>query len=360
MISHAEFLELVLADEVARRDRQSATLRARTAKLDPAMTLEAWDGDAAVTYDTHVWAELTSLRFVDNANSALILGPVGVGKTHLAHALGHIACRRGRKVHAERADRLFKRLRAARLDHTHDVEMRRLIAVDLLIIDDFALQALDPAETTDVYELVVERHLKSATLVTSNRDPTEWLAALADPLLAQSAIDRLQPSAWELVVEGESYRRRQKPTFADHPARNRPPRRRHVVDNHHAAHDARTTTGNPPEVVPSTWQPPGPISVANDTVVLGVPCGAVQHIANTQRLSTWSGSHMDLARSSRHRVRTSEARDVSSPRLGRGSGVPSSASGRCCQSVERRDDWLWTSAASPRAVQRPAPLLQLA
>ena len=216
-LTHAEFLELVLADEVARRDQQSATLRARTAKLDPSMTLQAWDGDAAVTYDTHIWAELTSLRFVDNANSALILGPVGVGKTHLAHALGHIAWRRGRKVHAERVDRLFKRLRATRLDHTHEVEMRRLIAVDLLIIDDFALQALDPAETADFYELVVERHLKSATLVTSNRDPNEWLAALADPLLAQSAIDRLQSSAWELVVEGESYRRRQKPTLTDDP-----------------------------------------------------------------------------------------------------------------------------------------------
>jgi hypothetical protein len=56
-LSHAEFLELVLADEVARRDRQSSTLRARTAKLDPAMTLEAWDGDANVNYDTHIWAE---------------------------------------------------------------------------------------------------------------------------------------------------------------------------------------------------------------------------------------------------------------------------------------------------------------
>ena len=74
-LTHAEFLELVLADEVTRRDHQSAGLRARTAKLDPTMTLEAWDGDAAVTYDQHVWAELTSLRFVDNANSALILGP---------------------------------------------------------------------------------------------------------------------------------------------------------------------------------------------------------------------------------------------------------------------------------------------
>jgi DNA replication protein DnaC len=110
-LSHAEFLELVLADEVDRRNRQSAALRAKTARLDPAMTLQAWDPDANVTYDQAMWAELTSLRFLDDAHNALILGPVGVGKTHLAHALGHIACRRGHKVHAERADRLFKRLK---------------------------------------------------------------------------------------------------------------------------------------------------------------------------------------------------------------------------------------------------------
>jgi DNA replication protein DnaC len=212
-LSHAEFLELVLADEVDRRNRQSTALRARTAKLDPAMTLDSWDPDAAVTYDHAMWTELVSLRFVDDAHNVLVLGPVGVGKTHLAHALGHIACRRGRRVHAERAERLFKRLKAARLDHSHDVEMRRLITVDVLIIDDFALQGLDPVETTDFYEIVVERHLKSTTVITSNRDPNEWLAALADPLLAQSAIDRLQSSAWELVIEGESYRRRQKPSL---------------------------------------------------------------------------------------------------------------------------------------------------
>jgi DNA replication protein DnaC len=212
-LEHAEFLELVLADEVDRRNRQAAALRARTARLDPAMTLETWDGDTTVTYDRTLWAELTSLRFVDDARGVFVLGPVGVGKTHLAHALGHIACRRGYKVHAERADRLFKRLKAARLDHSYDTELRRLIAVDVLIIDDFALQAHDATQTTDFYEIAVERHLKSATIITSNRTPDEWLAALADPLLAQSAIDRLQSTAWELVVEGESYRRRQKPTL---------------------------------------------------------------------------------------------------------------------------------------------------
>ena len=83
--------------------------------------------------------------------------------------------------------------------------------------DDFALHTLDATETADFYELTVERHKQTATVLTSNRDPSEWLAALADPLLAQSAIDRLQSAAWELVVEGESYRRRQKPSLT--PAR---------------------------------------------------------------------------------------------------------------------------------------------
>ena len=172
-LGHAELLELVLADEVARRERHATILRARTARLDPAMTLETWNAEAAVTYDHTLWAELTTLRFVQDAHGVLILGPVGVGKTHLAHALGHIACRRRLRVHADRADRLFKRLKAARLDNSHDAELRRLIAVDLLIIDDFALQAMNPTETADFYEIIVERHQSTATVVTSNRDPAK-------------------------------------------------------------------------------------------------------------------------------------------------------------------------------------------
>ena len=211
-LAHAAFLELVLADEIDRRDRTSAARRARSAGLDPAMTLEAWQDHDHVTYDHDVLAELTTLRFVEDAQAAFILGPVGVGKTHIAHAIGHIACRRRLRVHADRADRLFKRLKAARLDNSHETELRRLIAVDLLIIDDFALHGLDALATGDFYEIAVERHLTGATLLTSNREPPEWLGQLTDPLLAQSALDRLQSAAWELVIEGDSYRRRQKPT----------------------------------------------------------------------------------------------------------------------------------------------------
>jgi DNA replication protein DnaC len=210
---HADFLQLILADEVSRREAKSASLRARAAGLDPQMRIDTWDDTAAVTYDRQLWNELVSLRFLDGPHGALLLGAVGVGKTHLACALGHIAIRRRRTVHMTPAARLFKRLKAARLDNTLEAEMRRLAGVELLIIDDLALQAMDPTETADFYQLCVERHRKTATIVTSNRTPDEWLTMMADPLLAQSAVDRLASTAHELIIEGPSYRQRQKPSI---------------------------------------------------------------------------------------------------------------------------------------------------
>jgi IstB-like ATP binding protein len=145
------------------------------------MTLDCWDDTARITYDHAVWNEPCSLRFVESGHDAVIMGPVGVGKTFFATALGHAAVRRRFSVHFERCDRLLKRLRASRLDNSHDIEMRRLLRVDLLIIDDFALQPLDPLDTADIYELIVERH-----------------------------------RAAELVLDGECYRQRQEPGLTQH------------------------------------------------------------------------------------------------------------------------------------------------
>jgi hypothetical protein len=132
-MGHAEFLELVLADEVTRRENTSADRRAKTAGLDPTMTLDRWDDTTKITYDRAVWNELCSLRFVDAGHNAVIMGPVGVGKTFLATALGHAAVRRRFSVHFERCDRLLKRLRASRLDNSHDAEIRKLLRVDLAV-----------------------------------------------------------------------------------------------------------------------------------------------------------------------------------------------------------------------------------
>ena len=207
-MGHAAFLELVLADEVTRRESRSAMLRARTAGLDPSMRLDTWDELEDLTYDRALLSDLTTLAFTEAGNGVLVLGPVGVGKTHLATALGHIAIRRRLTVHAARADKLFTRLRGARLDNTLEAEIRKLARVDVLILDDFALRPLDATETNDFYELVVERHRRASTIVTSNREPSEWLAMMSDALLAQSAVDRLTSGAHTLIIEGPSYRQR--------------------------------------------------------------------------------------------------------------------------------------------------------
>jgi len=215
-LPHADFLSLLLSDEVERRDRSSAVLRARTAKLDPGMRIDTFTTDTGAVFDRELWNELCSLRFLDDARGALVLGPVGVGKTHLATALGHVAIRRRRSVQFTRADQMLRTLKAARLDNSLEAEMRRLTRVELLIIDDFALKAMDSIETADFYELVVERHHKTSTLITSNRDASEWITVMSDPLLAQSAVDRLVATSYELIIEGESYRRRQRPQHAAH------------------------------------------------------------------------------------------------------------------------------------------------
>jgi DNA replication protein DnaC len=213
-LPYQDFLELLLADEVTRRDQIGAQLRAQQARLDPHMTLEAWDDSTKVRFDRQLWNELCSLRFLEDAAGVLILGPVGVGKTMLANALGYIACRRHHTVLFSRTDQLLKRLKASRLDASFDQELRRLLRVDLLILDDFGLHALDAQETQDIYEIVVERYRRASMVLTSNREPQEWLSIMGDPLLAQSAVDRLVNSSFELVLEGESFRRRQKPTRA--------------------------------------------------------------------------------------------------------------------------------------------------
>lgn len=210
-MTHQDFLVLLMGDEVSRRDSRATLVRAQRAHLDPAMQLEGWDPTARVTYDHELMNELASLRFLEARAHVAIVGPVGVGKTFLAHALGHIACRQGHPALAVRADRMLKALKHARLDNSYEVELRKLLAVDLLIVDDFGLDAMDATESRDIYEIMTERHRAGSMIVTSNRGPDEWLATFADPVRAQSAIDRFTSTAYDLVIEGESYRGRLKP-----------------------------------------------------------------------------------------------------------------------------------------------------
>jgi DNA replication protein DnaC len=208
-----DLLLLVLTDEIARRDSTAANNRARDAGLDPAMRLELWDKTAKVAFDKRMLSELVSLRFLEAHRHVVVLGPVGVGKTFVTQAFGHIACRHGYNVRFVRADAMLRTLRQSRFDNSREAEMTSLTSVDLLILDDFALEPMSKEESKDVYQLFLERTGRASMIVSSNRDTAEWLAMFDDMLLAQSAVDRFKNSAYDFVIEGESYRPRLKPTI---------------------------------------------------------------------------------------------------------------------------------------------------
>jgi DNA replication protein DnaC len=212
-MSFDDLLLLLLTDEIARRDSAAADNRARDAGLDSGMRLEQWDKTAKVTFDKRVLAELVSLRFLQTHRHVVVLGPVGVGKTFVAQALGHIACRHGYNVRFVRADAMLRTLRQSRLDNSRDIEMIALTSVDLLVLDDFALEPMSKEESKDIYQLFLERTGRASMIITSNRDTAEWLAMFDDVLLAQSAVDRFKNAAYDFVIDGESYRPRLKPSL---------------------------------------------------------------------------------------------------------------------------------------------------
>jgi len=154
---------------------------------------------------------LFGLHFLERHEHVLMVGPVGVGKSFLVSALGHAACRAGYSVLFVRADTMLKTLAAARADYTFDHDLRRFVAPDVLAIDDFGLHKLTAQHSSDLYDVIIGRHRHSSLLMTSNRDIAEWVALFDDPILANSALDRLAHRSHQLVIEGESYRKRTSP-----------------------------------------------------------------------------------------------------------------------------------------------------
>jgi DNA replication protein DnaC len=208
---YQDVLLMLLCDEISRRDSGAAERRAQQAGLSPDMVLSRWDSSAKVTYDRRLLQELCSLRFVADRRNLTILGPVGVGKTYWAQALSHLCCQGGYNVRFSRADALLRSLRQSRMDNSREALMTALTTVDVLVLDDFALEPMGREESRDMYQLFVERNGRFTTMVTSNRDTSEWIATFDDALLAQSAVDRFKNNAFDLVIEGESYRPRLKP-----------------------------------------------------------------------------------------------------------------------------------------------------
>lgn len=206
-----DFLELTLQDEIDRREQKNLSNRLDRAGFDEQHTFEDFDWDVPVTFDRDRVRDLLGLSFLERKEDVIFLGPVGVGKTLLASALGHTACRAGHRVLFLRSDHLLKMIHQSRADNSTERVLRTLLAPDLLIIDDFGLKRLNAQQSSDFYEVIIERHRRASTIVTSNRAIEEWIPLFEDPILAQSALDRLAHNGYQVVMDGPSYRSRQRP-----------------------------------------------------------------------------------------------------------------------------------------------------
>lgn len=205
-LAHSEFLLRLLTDEIERRDARKLDYRIQRANFEHKRTLEDFDFHFNPGVPKAKILELATCSFVSRRRNVLFLGPSGVGKSHLAQALGQRACMLGHRVLYITAHELRRQLRAARGDGSHERQLARLTTPELLIIDDLGLQPLSRDETVDLYDIIRLRYERSSTIITSNRALDEFPTIFGDPLLASAALDRLLHDAHVLVIEGDSYR----------------------------------------------------------------------------------------------------------------------------------------------------------
>jgi DNA replication protein DnaC len=210
-MDYAAFLQIILTDEVSRRDHRRLEVHLQAAGFEEICRLEDLDWTAKITLDRRLLDAVFSLDFLHRHEHVLFVGPVGVGKSFLAQALGYAAVRGGYSVRFTRADDFFKTLAQARVDHSFEKAFRAFLTPDLLILDDLGLHRLNAQQSADLYELIIGRHRRTSLAITSNRAVEEWLGLFDDPILGNSALDRLANASYQIVIEGPSYRERLSP-----------------------------------------------------------------------------------------------------------------------------------------------------
>jgi DNA replication protein DnaC len=215
-LGHLEFLQVLCEDEITRRDAAAVIRRVHQARFEQPTVIEEFDFTYNPTIPAPVIRDLAALRFIERGESVILHGPVGVGKTFIAQALGHQACRHGHSVAFTKTSRLLADLAGGHADHTWTMRLRRWAKPALVILDDFAMRDYTPAQADDLYELLTERAGRPLVL-TANRRPEDWYPLFPNPVVAESILDRLINTAHHVHMDGRSFRPNKRPGRArDH------------------------------------------------------------------------------------------------------------------------------------------------
>ena len=208
-LAFEERLGLLVDREITERENRRLTSRLRRARLRHAAALEDIDYRNPRGLDKGLIQSLATCQWATEHLNILIIGPTGVGKTWLACALAHKACREGYTVQYLRLTRLLRDLMIAKGDGRYPKLLANLAKVDVLLLDDWGLMKLNAENRRDLLEVLEDRHGRRSTIATSQLPIEEWHAVIGDPTLADAILDRLVHNAYKINLRGESMRKRQ-------------------------------------------------------------------------------------------------------------------------------------------------------
>jgi DNA replication protein DnaC len=216
-LSFEERLALLVDREAIERENKRLSNRLKFAGLRQTATIEDADMKVARGLDKTLWARLVAGDWIARHQNLAIIGQTGLGKSWLACALGHKACRDDRSVLYHRVPRLFDALALARGDGRHARMLKNLARVDLLILDDWGLGAITHEQARDLLEIMEDRHGRGSTIVTSQLAIDHWHELIPNPTIADAILDRLVHNAHRLILDGESIRKRNAKKGLDSP-----------------------------------------------------------------------------------------------------------------------------------------------
>jgi DNA replication protein DnaC len=206
-LAFEERLGLMVDREALERQNKRLVTRLKFAGLRQNAVVEDVDMKAPRGLDKALFAKLATGDWIDQHQNLIVIGPTGVGKSWIACALAHTACRNDRSVLYHRVPRLFDALALARGDGRHARLLKTIARVELLVLDDWGLASLTPAQGRDLLEIIDDRHGRGSTIVTSQLPVEQWHEAIANPTVADAILDRLVHNAHRLTLNGDSMRK---------------------------------------------------------------------------------------------------------------------------------------------------------